>query len=140
MAIGELGPIMAGQQQLPQQCVNIIRSHRRIIAVAAAPAASQQHDTATDCSFEQQLQRLRQWKSQYGSCLVPRSATDVTQLAGWVSSVRRAAGQGKLNEQQKQQLDDLEFVWKPHVVRHLDKILQSVTAATFTAGSGQVTC
>jgi hypothetical protein len=113
-------------QALPQKCAHAFHSHRRFIsthaaaaAAAAAEAAGQQRrqPVSTSSDFARQLQLLAAWRSQYGSCYVPRCAADAAGLADWVTKVRQAGRKGQLTEHHRQQLDALEFVWKPDVVR-----------------------
>lgn len=66
--------------------------------------------------FEEGLQLLTSWKLQYGSCYVPKSASDAVELQQWISEVRKAGKSGYLTTEQQQQLDQAEFVWKQNVV------------------------
>eukprot|EP00775_Hariotina_reticulata_P006187 gene6187-biopygen7980 len=116
-------------QALPQQCAQALYRHRLLItgrtaAAAAAAAAAEEEEEAeqqrrpgtVSREFNLQLQRLAAWRSQYGSCHVPRCAADAAGLADWVVGTRQSARQGQLAEDHRQQLDGLGFSWKPNVV------------------------
>jgi hypothetical protein len=69
---------------------------------------------AQRAAYNEMLTRLRAWADAYGSCYVPSSVHDEQALAAWVRGVRRSSA--RLPPEQRQELDALGFVWKPHVV------------------------
>ena len=74
----------------------------------------------TPDKFTRGLQLLSDWHQQYGTCHVPKTATDASTLHQWVSGTRKAGRVGQLTQLQQQQLDQLGFVWRPNVVRGCD--------------------
>jgi hypothetical protein len=94
----------------------------------------------TERVFEQRLADLASWKDTFGTCHVPRTAADAASMSTWVTAVRKAGqkqqgkrgGQG-LTEQQRQQLDELGFVWKPDTVSISSNISSELLKLKFGA-------
>ncbi|MBO5141676.1 MAG: helicase associated domain-containing protein, partial [Clostridia bacterium] len=63
-------------------------------------------------SFDEVLERLKDYKEEYGNLLVPKKyvTTDGTKLGGIVQRIRR--GKRKTTVEEKAKLDELGFVWK----------------------------
>lgn len=74
--------------------------------------------------FNHQLQQLSDWKAIFGTCYVPQSAYDAANLSSWVQWARKAAKQGQLSDEQKQQLESLAFIFKPNVVCAIQLLIE----------------
>ena len=63
-------------------------------------------------SFEEVIRLLKEYKEQYGDCLVPQSYTteDGIRLGRIVNDIR--SGHRKANPVEKEMLDNLRFVWR----------------------------
>ena len=56
--------------------------------------------------------QLMEFQRKHGHCAVPKDYETHPKLHQWISSQRQSYRDGKLNEVQKTQLDDLGFVWE----------------------------
>ena len=57
---------------------------------------------------------LRAYKEKTGDCLIPKKDSDNPALGSWVDSQRQARKKNRLNPEQIQQLDEINFVWDPY--------------------------
>ncbi len=90
--------------------------------------------------WQAMLVQLAAWRAEHGSCHVPRNAFDAQKLAEWVVSTRKAARKGQLSTEEREQLDQLDFVWRPDVVgachgQHTCRCSCCVVAAPVLRGS-----
>ena len=69
-----------------------------------------------DHKWQQDLHKLRDYKSENGDMLVPKNCKtlDGFKLGNWVREKRVAKSKGRLNSDQIKELDDLGFVWYVH--------------------------
>lgn len=122
-----LHPCAAAIQPLPPSVHAARPAHHFIAFITSITQVSNVNRTAFSIraqpsakDFPHQLQQLSDWKSAFGTCCVPPSATDASKLSKWVRWARKAAKQGLLQDEQQQQLESLDFVWKPNVVGIMD--------------------
>jgi len=108
--------------------LNATLQHRRPLVLCSG-CKQQMHplqEPISSIRFEQGLQLLTKWKLQYGSCYVPKSASDAVELQQWISEVRKADKSRYLTTEQQQQLDQAEFIWKQNVVGGVTAVKSSV--------------
>ena len=70
-------------------------------------------DEAND-SWEQMFALLARYKSQFGSCRVPDSRRQKSNLGRWVRSQRQARRKGRLREDRIKRLSQIGFAWQPY--------------------------
>jgi hypothetical protein len=64
-------------------------------------------------------QALKEFKRNYGHCLVPLNNKAYKPLGSWVASQRKLEAQGKLAKRKRRQLDLLAFTWGQQVIPQL---------------------
>ncbi len=66
--------------------------------------------------WQERFDQLKLFKEQHGHCNVELVADEDDKLLSWVKSQRNSLAQGKLDEDKKTQLDEIEFSWDSKII------------------------
>jgi uncharacterized protein YbgA (DUF1722 family) len=72
-------------------------------------------------NWQQQYEKLVEFKRKNGHCLVPASYVQDKSLGRWVLSQRLSHVNNRMRPDRKDLLDELDFVWRAEIADNLDK-------------------